>query len=145
MLINAASFDQPDLYCKWSDKNSNFQYSSPQFCFGSIDCGWGDTCNTPDDTANAFPPVNARVIAPDGSWDLWFDGDVFVSNMDNTLDVTISQTFAMSNRFFEFTYYDYDCDTLLNHSISLVDWDYSAGLSDHEYIQTFATLNSTRK
>jgi hypothetical protein len=154
MLINAASFDQPNLYCKWSDKNSIFEDSSPQFCFGSIDCGWGDICNTPDDTANTSSPLNSRISgdplstsapAPNGSWELKFEGKITVANVDNSRDAEISQSIIMSNRAFEVTYYDYDCDELLVHSISQEAYNQIeiVGLGFLIEIESIATLNST--
>jgi hypothetical protein len=173
MFYDATSFDQPLLYCNWQSKSESFT-TSTNVCDGTVTCGWGDDeiCLTPSPSVAPSPvpsvaPSPVPSVAPsplpsggipssvpsstfsppiDRSWDMKFLTNATVTNVANSLDAELSQSYNISNRAFEVKYYRNDCKSELLHSISeqsnvrSTDGGMNPGFLK---LETAAILNST--
>jgi hypothetical protein len=152
MFEGATSFDQPLLYCNWQSKSEIFKASS-NLCTATVTCGWGNnTCPTtakPTPSPTITPsPTPAPGFSPqiDRSWDMNFLTNITVTNVANSLDAELSQSYNISNRAFNVKYYRNNCKSELLHSISeqrnvpSTDGGMNAGFLK---LETTAILNST--
>ena len=151
MFYEAISFNQPLLYCNWYSKNDNFKNEVQRVCEGTITCGWGDTCSTttPPTPSPTPAPTPVSTFSPpiDRSWDMNFFANATVTNVANSFDLELSQSYNVSNRAFDVKYYQHnDCKTELLHSISEQSFVRSSdeGMNPGFLkLETTAILNST--